>query len=208
MLRIFFTRRGFDVLEYSSPDMCSVYETHSEGCSRRLKCSDVLITDMTMPRMTGTQLLEMQQQKGCKLSPLNKAVISGNIDDQQREEITATGSAYFRKPFQLSEVAVWLDECRSRIDLNEQLEALERRREDRHPVSDQVRFSAMTDPLKVFSGTMLNVSDSGFCAEAPGSISPGTDVLIKDRSLESVLSATVRWVFEKNGSFVAGFLYR
>lgn len=132
MLKIFLSRRGFEVIVFSTPTMCSVYERTSDECFRTLKCADILITDMTMPNMAGADLVELQQRKGCMITSQNKAVISGNVDERQKERICTIGSVVFSKPFRLAEIDGWLQECETRIDLEEPLERFERRKECRH----------------------------------------------------------------------------
>ena len=63
---------------------------------------DAVVTDISMPGLTGRQLLNYIQAKHTTTPVI---VISGMSDARDAEEILAAGAfAYFAKPFQLEEV--------------------------------------------------------------------------------------------------------
>src|SRR5512135_2300630 len=93
MLKDFFLLRGYEVLSYSDATMvCPLYGKDGDVCTYEQPCSDVLITDFNMPGVNGVELLHYQQAKGCRLDMRNKAVISGYIDDLNREIVDDMGS--------------------------------------------------------------------------------------------------------------------
>jgi YesN/AraC family two-component response regulator len=109
------------VLTCNNPAACHVYDNHSGSCIKQSQCSDILITDFKMPRMSGIELLQAQFLRDCKLDKKNKAVISGQIDNENKKAINKLGCAFFRKPFELSELSDWLNECEKRMDLSKTL---------------------------------------------------------------------------------------
>lgn len=117
LLKAFFDKRGYEVLCFSEPAGCPVYG-HAESCFKMHRCADVVITDLKMPRMSGIELLRLQAQRGCKLDIKNKAIISGYLDDKDIEAIAELGCMFFKKPFDLSELSKWVDECEKRMDLS------------------------------------------------------------------------------------------
>ena len=68
--------------------------------------------------MTGLELLQIQQQRGCKLDVKQKAVISGDIESENKKLIQEMGISFFQKPLIIPEFSEWLSECEKRIDLS------------------------------------------------------------------------------------------
>jgi len=73
---------GYEVLTAETPITCAFYRDHVDSCRQHHRCADVLITDYSMPSMTGLDLLVMQHQRGCKLTSQNKALMTGNEDSE------------------------------------------------------------------------------------------------------------------------------
>ncbi len=63
---------------------------------------DVVVTDITMPGLSGREILKCIQEKH---SATPVIVISGNSDEEDARELIAMGAfAYLKKPFQLEDV--------------------------------------------------------------------------------------------------------
>jgi CheY-like chemotaxis protein len=121
MLGRFCGRRGYEVVPHTEPFICPLYEKGAESCAQAVACADVVITDLKMPKMSGIELLERQTRRGCKLDIRNKAVMSAHFDEDTIKRIRNLGCAYFEKPFRLSALHGWLDECEQRIDFSQPL---------------------------------------------------------------------------------------
>jgi len=91
-------QRGYEVLTFNEPEACSLYGKHSDKCTQEHKCADVVITDFKMPTMTGLELLQSQHQRGCKLDVEHKAVISGDIEHENRKLIHEMGVFFSETP--------------------------------------------------------------------------------------------------------------
>lgn len=118
MLKSFLANRGYEVLCFDGPSECPIYEEDARSCPKTHKCADLIITDLKMPRMTGIELLRQQAERGCKLDRKNKAIISGYAEEEDFEAIRELGCAFFKKPFELSDLSEWLEECEKRTDLS------------------------------------------------------------------------------------------
>jgi len=111
-------QRGYEVLTYHEPIVCPLYEKHADTCIQEHKCADLVITDFKMPLMTGLELLQSQHKRGCKLDVKHKAVISGDLESENKRLITEMGVSFFQKPLMIPEFSEWLNGCEKRIDLS------------------------------------------------------------------------------------------
>ena len=110
MLNEFLARRGYDVVSFSDPSDCPLLR--SEACYHA--CADILISDLSMPNMTGLQFIENQIRKGCRIQ--NLALMSAAWTNEEQEHAKRIGCHIFSKPFRFDELSVWLDDCESRIN--------------------------------------------------------------------------------------------
>jgi CheY-like chemotaxis protein len=119
-IRLFLTRvlqrRGYEIHAYSQPLECPSYLVNDCACKRNQPCADILITDLHMPEMSGLDFLEHQFANGCHCEPRNKAIISGNLSDDDRERARKMGCQVFDKPLELPIFLNWLDACEARLD--------------------------------------------------------------------------------------------
>ncbi len=203
MLKDFFLMRGYEVLSYSDPtSICPINGKSGDLCSSRDRCSDVMITDFSMPRVNGVELLEAQSRKGCKLDIRNKAVISGYIDDQNRMRVRQLGCTFFQKPFNLPILMEWLAACEQRIDLGQQLAT--RRKEPRFDSDREVVFK-VPDSEDVHAGIAVNTSPTGLCLKVPTPLHREQSINFHASPFHSCNNASVRWVTKiNNGIYLAG----
>ena len=106
---------GCDVRTFPDPTACLVFGNFERDCPMDSPCTDVLITDVMMSNMNGIKLLRLQRKRGCKALDANKAVMSATTTPQLRAAVEELGCHFFKKPFKLSEVKQWLNECAERI---------------------------------------------------------------------------------------------
>ncbi len=205
VLRNFFEMRGYEVLALAEPTVCPVYGENA-SCSALAPCADLLITDNKMPRMSGLELLAAQAQRGCRLTPRNKALLSGYLEPEDRERLEALGSAHFQKPVEFLDLGSWVDGCEERMDLSVPLPF--KRREERQACREEVRYrSEGADGFA--TGLAVNRSRSGLCLKAAEPIARGTTVLLQTGNPPASLSARVCWTAPAgDGSYLSGLLCR
>jgi CheY-like chemotaxis protein len=121
VFRHLFESMGYEVLTADTPMTCAFYRELADDCPQHDRCTDILITDNTMPNMTGLELLEMQHHRGCKLTSKNKALMTGNPDSGIREHADVLGCKFFQKPMPIFDITEWVKECEGRVDLSEPL---------------------------------------------------------------------------------------
>ena len=120
MLELFFKKRGYEVLRYSSPVVCQ-FKYLADSCKNLGPCADVIISDYKMPGMTGLELFQRQSEIGCKADCKMKAIMTGYADEDIVKMCKDSGYRYFHKPFTLSELSGWLSQCEKLLDLSQQL---------------------------------------------------------------------------------------
>lgn len=189
MLDTFLSRKGYEVLCLAEPVVCPVYMHTGDHCPNEKPCADIVLADYQMPGMTGVELLKQQKERGCRLDIRNKAIMSGYIIEAEMK-IGEQGCAYFRKPFLLSDLSVWIRACEERIPLSVPVGAP--RKERRDPVHIPVACSLSSRPEQ-FSGVVTNVSSSGFCLTTDRALSENDFLTVHAGPPVSCSRAAVRW---------------
>ena len=150
-------------MSFSQPVICPVYQDNENGgCMNEHPCSDVIITDQRMPFMSGIQLLQDQAKNGCRLTPMNKALITAYLDESEQKALQELGAFYLAKPFRMMDLSPWLDECEKRLDISTPVGV--RRREKRIPAHREI--TCCIEALnKIMTGIVTDYSPSGFCVQ-------------------------------------------
>lgn len=200
VLRDFFQARGYEVLTFAEPVVCPIYQDY-KPCASKAPCGDLMLTDFRMPRMSGIDLLRIQTDGGCKLTPKNKAVLSGYMDQQSIRDVLELGAAFFTKPVSFEELGAWVDECESRMDLSVPLGLP--RKEHRRDDSREIVFS-LSDSAPC-RGATVNLSPSGLCVRISAPIERQSTVMIQTPLPITSPVTHVRWLVDAgNGAYLAG----
>ncbi len=109
LLETILTERGHRVFSYASPLLCPLYKEPDCRCEKTSPCVDFLLTDNQMPGMSGLQFIQLQAERGCKISVNNKAIFSGDWRYEDIKIAQSLGYRTFAKPFNLAEFNHWLD---------------------------------------------------------------------------------------------------
>ncbi len=204
VFRNFFALRNFEVLAFSEPAICPLYGDQ-EQCTKPYPCSDMVITDYRMPRMSGIELLEAQAKRGCKISAKNKAVVSGFLREEGLQAIRRLGVAYFEKPFEFEELGAWVDACESRIDLSRRIAI--QRKERRAVCSDEVCYQ-LGAGVDVRRGVLVNRSTSGLCMKVDEPLRTDHNLTLHMSDAQRTGSAIIRWTKATNdNAYLIGLQY-
>jgi len=106
---------GHHVLTFSDPTVFHVCRDPECEYHEDSSCADALIVDIMMPNMNGIEFMKLQRERGCNILHENKALMSAVTSPQQQAAVEEFGCHFFKKPFKISEVKKWLEECAERI---------------------------------------------------------------------------------------------
>jgi CheY-like chemotaxis protein len=88
---------------------CTMIEKNLESCPMSVPCYDIVLSDNNMPKMTGLEFFSYLAQRGCKVPPHCKALISGDLSPKDRRVAESMGCKVFQKPTPLSLIESWVD---------------------------------------------------------------------------------------------------
>ena len=114
--------RGYEVFTFSNPGLCQIFDSVDHQCPVDHACTDIIISDVNMPSKTGLELIQERRQKGCKVK--YRALMSGEWTDSDLKQAHELGCQIFHKPFNISEVLKWLDNCVGKINCERKLSDL------------------------------------------------------------------------------------
>ncbi len=192
LLRTFLSLRGYDVLTFLGPMICPIYEDSAE-CGTNHACADIMIVDFSMPGMNGIEMLKAQSARKCKLTSMNKALITGYSDALDRSMIEGLGCAFFEKPLDFNKLAAWFNECELRMDLSQPLGFV--RAEKREADNREIAFQALP-AAGIQKGIAVNRSPSGLCLKIADPLWPDQTLAVQSEDSRSSRSALVRWIRE------------
>ncbi len=116
------TDRGYEVRDSSGPCLSSIFLDSKCSCPVGTHCTNIIITDINMPDMTGLEFIEHQKRNECKVQ--NIAVMSGGWTDEKIKHAKKLCCHIFEKPFKIDEIEKWLDGCERKSDPHNKLSDL------------------------------------------------------------------------------------
>jgi len=105
--------RGYEVLGFSSPAICPLQMLPACRCDDNQTCTDIIVSDLNMPNITGLRFIENQKKKNCKCKHV--ALISANWTQKDASLAQEIGCRVFTKPFFFEEFDAWLDEVEQSV---------------------------------------------------------------------------------------------
>lgn len=156
-----------------------------------------------MPSMTGIELLQDQAKNGCRLTPMNKAVITAYLSESEQKALQELGGFYLEKPFRVKELTQWLDACEKRLDARAPVGIM--RRERRMPAHQEITC-CIEDLNKTMTGIVTDYSPSGFCMQTTFDFDGAKAVKVMSSFPCSCTTVSVRWSKRtEDGRYVVGF---
>ena len=119
LLSEIFDDRGYEIFGFSNPAICPLQMLPECRCDPNQTCTDMIVSDLNMPNITGLRFVENQKKKNCKCQHV--VLMSGNWTEQDLLRAHELGCKTLAKPFTFQELYEWLDEVERSIEPTREL---------------------------------------------------------------------------------------
>ena len=99
-------RRGYEVFTFPDPGLCPLHVIDRCPCAKGITCTDIILSDLSMPQVQGLDFVEALLAKGCVVPHVG--LMSGDWPEADAARAVRLGCQLFRKPFSLAEIEAWL----------------------------------------------------------------------------------------------------
>ncbi len=106
--------RGHEVFSFEDAGDCPLNSLTECKCNHVNPCSDIILSDVSMPKVNGLEFVENLRKKGCKIK--NIALVSGYWTEKDITRAKEIGCTVFHKPLKTEVLDEWLDNCEKNID--------------------------------------------------------------------------------------------
>jgi len=101
---------GHTAIPTEAPESCPHYHSNEAFCDQDSPCGDAIILMENLPAIKGVDFVQRRINGGCKGAVKNNAVIIGPWSENAKNITEALGFHFFKMPFRLDEITVWLSE--------------------------------------------------------------------------------------------------
>lgn len=187
-----FVKLGFEVFSYQTPVVCPFNKNSNGGCESLSACADLMLSDFQMPRMTGIELFQLQEQRGCKLGRKMKAIMSGHSDVGLLTRCEDLGYRFIEKPFACSDLSHWAGGREKDFDLTSQLSG--GKTAGRYEFKKDIEFCLNASGMyEKFIGFTVDKSASGLGLRVFNPLRAGQKITILSGLEFPNLNGTVIW---------------
>ena len=106
--------RGYEVFSFEDAGDCPLNSLTECKCNHVNPCLDIIISDVSMPKVSGLEFVENLRKIGCKIK--NIALVSGYWTEKDITRAKEIGCTVFHKPLKTEVLDEWLDNCEKNID--------------------------------------------------------------------------------------------
>ena len=106
--------RGHEVFSFDDAGDCPLHSLTECECNHINLCTDIIISDVSMPKVNGLEFVEKLRKKGCKIKHI--ALISGYWLKEDILRAKEIGCTIFFKPLQPETLHEWVATCEQDID--------------------------------------------------------------------------------------------
>ena len=108
ILGVYSEMLGCEVELAADPSLCKSFHSDSQECTNEKPCADILVIDQNLPDLKGLDLIRQQTERGCKLPPQRKAVISASLSEDEFRQAKNLGCHVMQKPITFEIFESWL----------------------------------------------------------------------------------------------------
>ncbi len=105
----YFKFKGFEVTALDRPS-CQGFKRVDDGCEVMQPDYDIIVSDNRMPGMTGIDFFEFLDDVGCPIPVQRRALLTGDLTQEEFERASRRGVKVFNKPCSLGDLDLWLEE--------------------------------------------------------------------------------------------------
>ncbi len=202
----YFLRDRYELSILNRYERSTIYcEQESISCNYPLHCCDIMVIVDNDEQMKGFVLIKKQYQISCKLTHLNKALISDPTDHEKLVELIDEGITIFSDPLDYIAFGAWVKDCEKRMDISHRLPVI--RREVRRACSIPVEFRLLGEDADT-SALVVNTSTCGICLRAARPIREGQELIMRSGKAENTEVGIVRWMKKHDdGSYHSGVTF-
>ncbi|MDT8419028.1 MAG: hypothetical protein RQ754_01200 [Desulfuromonadales bacterium] len=124
LISLIMQHEGYEVFAFSEPLYCPLYTGKQQFCDRELPCTDLMILDRQLPKMSALAYLNLQMAGGCRVENRHKLVLSIKATDREIKETGRLGCALLKKPFRVEDISGWVDQCSASVNPQRVLRAI------------------------------------------------------------------------------------
>jgi len=191
ILEFYFDKWGYEVFIHQSPLVC-LFNGSAGSCKSLASCADLMIADFRLPQITGLELFQLQEQRGCRVDRKMKAIMSGYADAALLRQCKDSGYRLFQKPFYTSAIYSWVSECEKNFDLSKQLGGIKPNK--RYDFRRNIEFCLNPSlPEEIFIGFTVNKSINGLGLRVFNPLYAGQEITILKGLGNQKLNGTVVW---------------
>lgn len=109
-----FADREYETFVFSTPAICPLQLMPECRCNVNETCTDMIVSDLDMPQISGLSFIETQRKKKCKCKHV--AIISARWTEQDLALAHKLDCKTFTKSSNFEEFYKWLDEVEKSIE--------------------------------------------------------------------------------------------
>ena len=113
VLNFILEERGHEICSFEDAGDCPLSSLTECKCNHINFCSDIIISDISMPKLNGLEFVENLRKKGCQIK--NIALVSGYWTEKDISRAKKIGCTVFHKPVHPEALSEWLDNCEKDI---------------------------------------------------------------------------------------------
>lgn len=106
--------RGHEVFSYKDAKDCHLSSCSKCNGNNINPCTDIIISDLSMPGVNGLGFIEELKKIGCRIK--NIALVSDNWTKKDISRAKGLGCLVFHKPVAPEELFEWIDNCEKEIN--------------------------------------------------------------------------------------------
>ena len=96
VIKFVLDERNYEVFQFEDAAECPLHSTTECICNAENVCADIIISDVSMPKVNGLEFVEKLRGIGCKIKYI--ALVSGYWTEQDISRANGIGSTVFHKP--------------------------------------------------------------------------------------------------------------